>query len=62
MVHNPGGDWHPGQGDNPILYIYIYQYTMKTHVSCILRGYDPYFLGLKPFMFHGLGVQRYINY
>ena len=17
MVHNPGGDWHPGQGDNP---------------------------------------------
>ena len=18
MVHNPGGDWHPGRGDNPI--------------------------------------------
>ena len=17
MVHNPGGDWHPGKGDNP---------------------------------------------
>ena len=17
MVHNPGGDWHPGRGDNP---------------------------------------------
>ena len=21
MVHNPGGDWHPGRGDNPTYHI-----------------------------------------
>ncbi len=24
MVHNPGGDWHPGRGDNPIYIKKVY--------------------------------------
>ena len=24
MVHNPGGDWHPGRGDNPS-YVCLYR-------------------------------------
>ena len=31
---------------------------MGTHVSFILRGYDPFFEGRKPSFFMGFGVQR----
>ena len=40
MVHNPGGDWHPGRGDNPI-YIYIYH---------IYRVCNPSYPFLMPFI------------
>ena len=33
---------------------------MGTHVSFILRGYNPYFEGLKTSFFKGFGVQRYL--
>ncbi len=29
MVHNPGGDWHPGRGGRPnLIYLYIYIYGL----------------------------------
>ena len=42
MFHNPGGDWHPGRGDNPTYHIYSApapkdeEMTMKSTVGTLL--------------------------
>ena len=33
MVHNPGGDWHPGKGDNP-----RYNPTYRGYFTSFITG------------------------
>ena len=43
MVHNPGGDWNPGRGDNPTDAIAKYSYSYKKlrnwWISTTTSGY-----------------------
>ena len=58
MFHNPGGDWHPGQGDNPI-YMGVSKNRGGPPKSSILIGFSiinhpfwgvlPLFLGQHPY-------------
>ena len=38
MVHNPGGDWHPGWGVDPILYIIISCYNIMPPLIFLQSG------------------------
>ena len=41
MVHNPGGDWHPGKGDNP-RYIYLHEnHQFQPNVGKYTSPMDP---------------------
>ena len=53
----PGGDGGKFFGVSRSNLKTVSQDTMGTHVSFIFRGYNPYFEGLKPSIFHGFGVQ-----
>ena len=33
MFHNPGGDWHPGRGDNPRYTVHFLEFPLLERAS-----------------------------